>query len=98
LSALGDAVVCIPPEINTIGLLREYMRIDELQAEHPAHDLFIVAYKTHPDNPFAVLMRLPKELRTSRDAGPPRSTATPAWWWCTRPTRCRSAMGGSGEA
>jgi hypothetical protein len=62
LSALGDAVVCIPPEINTIGLLREYMRIDELQAEQPAHDLFIVAYKTHPDNPFAVLMRLPREL------------------------------------
>ena len=59
-------VVPLPPEVNTIGLLREYLQLDQLQAASPDHELFIVAYKTLPENPFAPELMIPAGFRSTK--------------------------------
>jgi hypothetical protein len=68
--ASPDSVVLIPPEVNTVGLVRECTRLDELQREHPDHELFVIAFKTLPGNPFAIVMRIRKDVMHIQERWP----------------------------
>ncbi len=65
-----DAVVPLPPEVATIRQLRNFMGIEAMQRDHPEHELFIVAFRTLPDNPFAILMRIRKDVVHIQDRWP----------------------------
>jgi hypothetical protein len=66
----SDAIVMLPPDINTIGLLRECMLLEERQAENPDHEIFIVVSKKEPEAPFAFLMRIRKDVAHIQDRWP----------------------------
>jgi hypothetical protein len=65
--AAPGSVVLLPPEVATIGAVREHMRLAELQREHPEHELFVLAFKKIPDNPFAVVVRIRKDVLHIQD-------------------------------
>jgi hypothetical protein len=56
------AIVMLPPEINTIGLLRECMLLEQREAENPDHEVFIVVSRRVPDTPCAIVMRIRKDV------------------------------------
>lgn len=64
-----EAIVPLPAGVATIRELRDYMCIEEQQALHPDHELFIVAFKV-PGNPFAFLLRLRKDVAHIQDRWP----------------------------
>ena len=57
-----EAIALLPPEADTRRKVFEYLGFEALQAAHPALDLFVVAWKTDPTNPFAVVFGLPKDV------------------------------------
>ncbi len=57
-----EAVHIIPPDVTTKGALRDLVGFDDLVLENPDHELFIVVYKLVPDAPFAVVMRIRKDV------------------------------------
>jgi hypothetical protein len=57
-----DAIHLIPPDVRTLRELRELVGLDQLQAEHVDHELFVLAFKTIPNNPFAIVLRLRKDI------------------------------------
>lgn len=69
-----NAVVLIPPDITTIGMLRDLVRFEQLQAEHLDYELFIVVFKNcerkAPGGPFAIVMRIRKDVAHIQDRWP----------------------------
>lgn len=57
-----EAIVLLPPEADTRRKVLEHVGFEALQAEHPALELFVIAWKHLPENPFAVVFGLPKDV------------------------------------
>lgn len=58
----ASAVHLVPSEVTTIAQLRELVGFDQLVAEHPDHELFVIVFKTVPDCPFAAVVRVRKDV------------------------------------
>jgi hypothetical protein len=65
----AHAIVPLPPEVRSAASVRAAVRLDELQALHPQHELFAVWYRQDPKAPFAVVMRISK-ARIAADGWP----------------------------
>ena len=66
-----SAIVLLPPEANTLGLVREHLELDRLQAENPAWEYFALAFKFWPESPFAVVFRVRKDVVHIQQGGLP---------------------------
>ena len=64
-----EAIVLLPPEANSRLKVFAHVGFEALQAAHPALELFVVAWKVDPANPFCVVFGIPKE--TIQDQGWP---------------------------
>lgn len=61
-----EAIVLLPPEVNTRLKVLAFVGLEDLQAAHPELELFVAAWKVDPANPFAVVFGLPKAVIDER--------------------------------
>lgn len=66
IAGLREGMIPLPPGVSTRKALFEHIGFDELAAQHPDHELFVVVWKTLPGNPFAVVFRALKSVIAER--------------------------------
>ena len=57
-----EAIVLLPPEANTRLKVFALVGFEALQAAHPGLELFVMAWKVDPANPFCVAFGIPREV------------------------------------
>lgn len=61
-----EAIVLLPPEVNTRLKVFAFVGFEDLQAAHPQLELFVAVWKVDPANPYAVVFGLPKAVIAER--------------------------------
>ena len=56
-----EAIVLLPSEANSRLKVFEHVGFEALQAAHPQLELFVMAWKVDPENPFCVVFGIPKD-------------------------------------
>lgn len=59
----------LPANVRSAASVRAFVRLEELAALNPQHELFVIWNYQVPGSPFAVVMRMPK--RRVEEAGWP---------------------------
>lgn len=78
---LRDAVILLPPEVDTRRKVFDFIAFEERQARQPHLELFVMAWKVDPGNPFALVLGLPKDVVHIQGAGLP-IYIDPHTRWC----------------